>query len=529
MPRLPAVMSAYEHKAAATKWAPEPTAGKSGAVIGRIGSMLVYIETEANNIYEPVKVWIVETSAKVRGAIEARAGPVIQRLQAAGQPVVVYMTPIYAKVTNGVLSVRTAAGDKAVAVKSRALQLKGDCAGRALAAYGAACEFADVRYKAACGLMGAKMAPIKARGLELYRAGQAKALPYYVKAKSTTVLYCQKVEDGAQYVETRVGDIVLKIKVGAGDTATLIKSAVLSRYAAVSDFVGGYIGPVAAKLAAMYEAVMTRVSSRLSPLVAKALEGKTLVYTKACDIAVVVKAKSLAVKGKAVHYTGKAMQYPSVLLVQVKDGYVYMKTVVDGKVVVIKAKLSDVLTSFNSAFLQVREQAMLKAANAFDTAHVKYLALRVETKRIAVDPNARVAAASAVGGATVIGAGGGAAGLVAGGTLGAACGVPLSLFTFGLSIPVGAAVGSAAGMCAGAVAGGTAGLVGGGAAGHKIHQKRDSIAEGFSAAASKVSDIKGMAVDKASMYKTKVADSTVASASYVRSRFVGGTGGTDDE
>jgi len=194
LPLLPAVMSAYKHKAAATEWAPEPTAGESGAVIGRIGSMLVYIETEANNIYEPVKVWIVETSAKVRGAIEARAGPVIQRLQAAGQPVVVYMTPIYAEVTNSVLSVRTAAGDKAVAVKSRALQLKGDCAGRALAAYGAACEFADVRYKAACGLMEAKMAPIKARGLELYTAGQAKALHYYVKAKSTTVLYCQKVE-----------------------------------------------------------------------------------------------------------------------------------------------------------------------------------------------------------------------------------------------------------------------------------------------------------------------------------------------
>jgi len=342
-------------------------------------------------------------------------------------------------------------------------------------------------------------------------------------------LYCQKAKDGAQYVETRVGDIVLKIKVGSGDTATLVQNAVLSRYAAVSDFAGGFIGPVAAKLAAMYEAVMTHLSSYLSPIVAKALAGKTLVYTKACDVAVVVKVKALAGKDGAVKYTGKAMQYPSVLLVQVKDGYVYMKTVVDGNVVVVKARLSDVLTSLSSALLRVKEQARARAANALDTAHVKYLALRAETKRIAVDPNARVAAASAVGGATVMGAGGGAAGLVAGGTLGAACGVPLSLFTFGLSIPVGAAVGSAAGACAGAVAGGTAGLVGGGAVGHKVHQKRDSIAEGFSAAASRVGDIKGMAVDKASMYKTKVADTTAASASYVRSRFAGGTGGTDED
>lgn len=119
--------------------------------------------------------------------------------------------------------------------------------------------------------------------------------------------------------------------------------------------------------------------------------------------------------------------------------------------------------------------------------------------------------------------------MVTGGTLGAVCGVPLSLFTFGLSIPVGAAVGSAAGLCAGVVTGGTAGLVGGGAAGYKVHQKKDSIAEGFSAAASKVSDIKGMAVEKVSMYKTKVVDSTEASASYVRSRFAGGTGGTDED
>jgi len=526
---LAALGQAAAASAAATKRTPEPAARKGGAVVGRLGSMLVYVETEAKNAYEPVRVWLVETSAKVRGSIEARAGPVVQKLQALGQPVVVYVTPVYAKVTDGVLSVRTAVGDRMVAVRSRALQLKGACAGRALAAYGAACEAADVRYKAACGLVGAKMAPVSARCLEFYRAGEAKALPYYVKAKDTTVLYCQKAKGGAQYVQTRVGDIVLKIKVGAGDTAALVKHAMMSRCAAVSDFVRGYVGPVAAKLAAMYEAVIAHVSNNLSAIVAKALGGKTLVYTKACDVAVVVKVKSLAIKEKALNLKGKAMEYPSALLVQVKDGYVYVKTVVDGKIVVIKAKFSDVLASFNSTLLQVKEQATLKAANAFDTAHVKYLALRAGTRRIAADPNARVAAASAVGGATVMGAGGGVAGLVAGGTLGAACGVPLSLFTFGLSIPVGAVVGSAAGMCTGAVAGGTAGLVGGGAAGHKIHQKKDSIAEGFSAAASKIIDIKGRAVETASLCKTKVVDSTEASASYVRSRFAGGTGGTGED
>merc|ERR1719311_869812 len=143
------------------------------------------------------------------------------------------------------------------------------------------------------------------------------------------------------------------------------------------------------------------------------------------------------------------------------------------------------------------------------------MAMQAETKRLTADPDARVTAASAVGGATVMGAGGGAVGLVAGGALGAACGVPLSLFTFGLSIPIGAAIGGGAGLCAGAVTGGTAGLVGGAAAGHK----KDAIADGLAAAANKVSDIGGLAAEKASAYKSKVADSTSASAAYVRAKF----------
>merc|ERR1712216_568909 len=62
--------------------------------------------------------------------------------------------------------------------------------------------------------------------------------------------------------------------------------------------------------------------------------------------------------------------------------------------------------------------------------------------------------------------------LVAGGAIGAACGVVPALFTFGLSIPVGAVLGGAAGLCMGTVAGGTVGLVGGGAAGRWAYKHR---------------------------------------------------------
>ncbi|CAK0891430.1 unnamed protein product [Prorocentrum cordatum] len=303
------------------------TLDQRGAVVGRIGSLLLFVEAEAKSVYEPVRVWVVEASAKVRDAIEARAGPVVHKLQAAGQPVVVYMTPVCASVSEGVLSVRTAVGTRAVAVKSRALQLKGDCAARALAVYGAACEFASVRHRAACGLVEAVVAPVRSRGLELYRAGAARAMPYCVKARDATLLLAQKTRDGAHYAETRVGDIVLRIRVGAGDTAALGKRVVLTRCAAVSDLVRGYTGPLAARLSTMHEAVMTHVSSHLSPIVAKALEQKTLLYTKACDIAVVVKVKSFAVKDIAMQCKDKAMQRPRAILVQIKGGYVYMKTV----------------------------------------------------------------------------------------------------------------------------------------------------------------------------------------------------------
>jgi hypothetical protein len=67
----------------------------------------------------------------------------------------------------------------------------------------------------------------------------------------------------------------------------------------------------------------------------------------------------------------------------------------------------------------------------------------------------------AVGGAGA--AVGGAGGLATGSTVGAVCGLIPAVFTFGLSIPVGMAIGGGAGLWAGTVSGGAAGLVGGAA------------------------------------------------------------------
>merc|ERR1712113_156540 len=70
-----------------------------------------------------------------------------------------------------------------------------------------------------------------------------------------------------------------------------------------------------------------------------------------------------------------------------------------------------------------------------------------------------------------------------GGALGAAVGVLPALFTFGLSIPCGAMIGSGAGLCLGTLVGGTAGVAAGGAAGHVAYEKRAEIRNGATGSA----------------------------------------------
>merc|ERR1712072_1029567 len=124
-----------------------------------------------------------------------------------------------------------------------------------------------------------------------------------------------------------------------------------------------------------------------------------------------------------------------------------------------------------------------------DYAKIKSAAFNDRVRVAVTDKQVQVTAASALGGAAALGASGGATGLVTGGAFGAACGAVPAIFTFGLSIPIGAAVGGAAGLCMGTVAGGTVGLVGGGAAGRSAHQHRAEIKEAATGALSRASSL----------------------------------------
>jgi hypothetical protein len=90
----------------------------------------------------------------------------------------------------------------------------------------------------------------------------------------------------------------------------------------------------------------------------------------------------------------------------------------------------------------------------------------------------RTIAATAVGATTCAIAGGtasGAVGAAAGGIAGGLAGVPFAIFTFGLSIPVGAVVGGTVGGGAGVATGGSVGAVVGGTVGYQGYKHKDEL------------------------------------------------------
>uniref|UniRef100_A0A7S4VYK8 Uncharacterized protein n=1 Tax=Alexandrium monilatum TaxID=311494 RepID=A0A7S4VYK8_9DINO len=115
-----------------------------------------------------------------------------------------------------------------------------------------------------------------------------------------------------------------------------------------------------------------------------------------------------------------------------------------------------------------------------ETAHASVDRTRVRAKAVgdavtgaAADRCVQVTATSAGAGALALGTAGAASGAMVGGATGVLVGLVPALFTFGLSIPVGAVVGAGAGVCAGGAAGTAVGFAGGGVAGCLSYRCRD--------------------------------------------------------
>jgi len=103
--------------------------------------------------------------------------------------------------------------------------------------------------------------------------------------------------------------------------------------------------------------------------------------------------------------------------------------------------------------------------SSVDYTRGKALAVGEAISEAAADPCVQVSAAGAGIGAITLGTAGAASGAMLGGTAGMLVGLVPALFTFGLSVPIGVAVGGGAGLCMGGAAGTTVGFAGGGAMG----------------------------------------------------------------
>merc|ERR1712087_193431 len=139
-------------------------------------------------------------------------------------------------------------------------------------------------------------------------------------------------------------------------------------------------------------------------------------------------------------------------------------------------------------------KAYLTAAMRKTTKAVE--ATKAKTLQVVSDKEVQATAKVAAGGAVVVGTGGAATGFVAGGVIGAAVGVVPAIFTFGLSIPVMAMVGSGIGVSAGSAVGGTTGAVAG-AGGYRAYTNRELIR-------SSVASMYGKACSSAKSLKEKV-------------------------
>lgn len=137
--------------------------------------------------------------------------------------------------------------------------------------------------------------------------------------------------------------------------------------------------------------------------------------------------------------------------------------------------------------------ARLHTVAAAKTAGTAARDLSVAGRRLASEKSFQATFVSATGGAVACATGGGVTGMIVGGGLGAAAGLPMALVTFGLSIPVGAVLGGGAGLATGATIGAGAGAVGGGAMGYGAYSRRAQIGAAANKVAAKADEVRGAA------------------------------------
>jgi len=487
-------------------------------VYTRIGDTLIYVKTQMTDGYEAAQKKAFETVA----VIKSTAGVYTSRAQ--GQLILVkakindYGIRLKFKVIETkdmvvakVLESNKTARDKAT-MCTRYVQ-KQYVDGRVLVMTKVNDSYVLVKSKVDDSLVLIKKAAFQGYELawvQLYKIPVPQPVKdSAIKVYSTAGEYAVVMRGKVMVVYGKLGENFIVIKAKLAENAKTIHDAALVQVNKVIKAVE----PHTKKLKAGFKAIELKVGNVKVCIFEKVEQGKQITlatYQEACakfalsktqamDACTKVKQAILDSIAKGIDISQKKIDN---VKVTVKDGYVqittqvgeqvmYLRATVEKKGSSIKLKIVESYVGTKDAVYQVastyKQQALTVAKQASDKVAVTVAPYKaIADKKFAEKP----VACSAVGGAVVLGAGGGAAGMVSGGVAGAACGLPLALFTFGLSIPVGAVIGGGAGATVGVATGGTAGAVSGSAVGYG-YEHRATIKSGVHGAIAKVSSMRG--------------------------------------
>merc|ERR1712178_256490 len=124
------------------------------------------------------------------------------------------------------------------------------------------------------------------------------------------------------------------------------------------------------------------------------------------------------------------------IVCQGQERFVVLKLNIAQIVEYMQSKSAEVYGATRARIIDTCSAAKARVIKATDVTKTKALETSSNIRIFAANPSARAGAAGAV----ALGASGGVTGLFAGAAVGAACAVPAAFFTFGMSIPVGAAL-----------------------------------------------------------------------------------------
>jgi hypothetical protein len=481
-------------------------------IVGRIGETLVYVETSVAEMCAPAKMSVLGKIAGAQAQVKVVIDPVAMRATSAIKPMVdkveaayastkakaiTMASPVYTKVIDGVVYVQGIVGNAKICFQARATETWSFAVSNASSTYVAAYHAADNRVRPMWVWTSSKTMLAK-------DYVQAAVEPYWIRSR-----------DGCLYIQASVGNMLVRIKVCTQDASNRTTTQILAAYASVYGAINSYTAPLIAKIVSIYSSAKAQSLAILWPYLDKARSTVGYVSTSVNGLVV-------GVKVRAASFRDMAVAQQSACYMKFKNGFIYVHGLVGDKVVSIKVSLKEILSSLNSKVTIINCEAKARLLGAKSRIQDAACSATQLAKSTVKDRGAQVTAASALGGAAAMGASGGFAGLTTGTVIGAACGVVPALFTFGLSIPIGAVVGGTTGLCAGTVAGGSVGLVGGGAAGRSVHKNQDKIRDGMTATVSKASGCKDYMTEKTKGYK----DFVIGKSADLRTRIVGGTGGT---